>query len=534
MLKFGVILDHTINLVLILTLPHPRAPQNGIVYAGQRLVVGEEYSVSVRWFAGQDVSASASASFGMAPASDDEWDGAAWIGNTDQKQHHYSFSIPAGEMIRRATAFVDAPGCAVLYANGRNVNGLAGICPWSQFSRTVLFSAYNLTDFLVPGGNALGFQLGQSMYHSRGHGVPSLRLKMIVVFASGRKQVHITKGVAPPPPPPPTPPPPAPTAECGEAAEHTAIHMSCPVGQQISTVDFAAFGTPMGACAGGNATNNANNFKANPACNAPAAYKIVSELCLGQARCSFRPNCRTETCHLAEQDAFPDPCRMVLKHLSIAVSCSGADANTDVGVAPALLAVAPAPDNITGWLAAQGPVVSDDPWHGTTTNWSIASADEAAKWTTAAFDPSLSYQAWTPPLAQATPVGGVHRISMAPPTRELQTIAVTSATNVGNNTCLVAFPVNFVGVVVFDGSHIKSSAPGSIDLVHSEVLAQGGKAVDPDWSWGNRDTHFFNSGDDIPATFRPSFTWHGFQYVFCPRGNLACCTSSTLPPSSAL
>ena len=366
-------------------------------------------------------------------------DGAAWIGSPTQKQHHYSFTIPDGETVRRATAFVDAPGCAVVYANGANVNGLAGICPWTQTQKTVLFSAYNMTGFLVPGANALGFQLGQSMYVAREGGTPSLRFKMVVVYASGKKEVHISKGVAPPPPPPPTPPPPAPTAECGEAPEHTTLEMSCPRGQTITAVDFAAFGTPTGACTGaggGKPANNANTFKPDPACDAAAAHGAAAALCLGKQRCTLAPACETRVCRLAPPGSggtFPDPCRMVKKHLSVAVTCGAGRASVGSvqrsrgstprnGSALAVSVSVSVSGSVSGsgWLAAAGPVVCDDPWKGTTTDWGVASGDDNANWTTAAFDPAASNQTWSASTTAAVPAaaGAVHRTSTAPPTRE--------------------------------------------------------------------------------------------------------------------
>ena len=492
----------------------------GIVYNGTALVIDEQYSYRVTWYASTGTSATATGTFGVAPACDADWAGAAWIGGT-LKQLRYGFVLPSGETIKRATAFVDAPGCTVMFANGVGVNGLAGICPWTSFDKTVVFPAYNMTGVLKAGqGNALGFQLGGSMFTSRFKGTQMLRFKMVVFYESGRKSVHVSKGTKPPPPPPPTPAPPAPTATCGEVPEKASVELSCPSGQTITAMDFVAFGTPTGTCSGTGASN-ANTFQVNAICNASTAYTIASQLCLGTERCVLAPACLKQVCTLAPAPSarpFADPCRMVKKHLDVAITCT-----------PRVAAVAPAPapaqaaaswagtgtgtDTGTGWLGAPGKH-TDDPWRGATTNWTVVARDNAAGWTTAAFDMASSPQAWLAPhIVDASAIASaVHRTTTIPPTREVRTVHATHATKAANGTCVVGFDENFVGVLVIQGAHVHVAAAGSLELVYSEVLAEGGQAVDTKWAFETHDVHIFQSAP-VPSSIRPSFTWHGFQYV---------------------
>ena len=110
----------------------------------------------------------------MGPMSETDWAGADWLGTADMRRLRFPFVLPANDPVIRASASVDAPSCATIYANGINVNGLAGVCPWTVWDRTTIFHAYNVTEHLLGGANAMGFQLGKAR-----HTAP-LRLRLAV------------------------------------------------------------------------------------------------------------------------------------------------------------------------------------------------------------------------------------------------------------------------------------------------------------------------------------------------------------------
>lgn len=64
---------------------------------------------------------------------------------------------------------------------------------------------------------------------------------------------------------------------CGVFDEHDTMELDCGEGGNISTVDFASFGTPNGTCA--------TTFAVNPACNAPSSKTVVEKACLGKPSC---------------------------------------------------------------------------------------------------------------------------------------------------------------------------------------------------------------------------------------------------------
>ena len=86
-------------------------------------------------------------------------------------------------------------------------------------------------------------------------------------------------------------------------AESTGVYLYCPGNQTISSVEFASFGLPVGACGG---------LQVNPSCNAETSVSIVEGLCLGN------PFCRVP----ASYEIFTDPCPGYTKTLAVQVNCA--------------------------------------------------------------------------------------------------------------------------------------------------------------------------------------------------------------------
>ncbi|KAI3684908.1 hypothetical protein L6452_34137 [Arctium lappa] len=83
----------------------------------------------------------------------------------------------------------------------------------------------------------------------------------------------------------------------------TKVRLQCGLGQSISAINFASFGTPFGGC---------GDFRQG-ACHAPNSRDLVEKTCIGQESCEVT----------ASNDYFAtDPCPKVLKRLLVEAVCS--------------------------------------------------------------------------------------------------------------------------------------------------------------------------------------------------------------------
>jgi hypothetical protein len=327
----------------------------------------------------------------MGLPAESDWDGAQWIGNDNQKQLRVAFDVPAGAMIKRARAYVAAPGCHSIYVNGKAGGDELGVCPWTQFGHTVLYQTHDLTSMLKAGANAVGLYIGNGMYTSHGGKGPTAKAKITIDYTSvdysantTQRMVIITNGTGPPPPPSPGPTPPLPkpttVSACGEAAEHTNLTISCQdKGTVISEVVFASFGTPRGDC-----TKGKEDFAIDQECHAAQSMDIATKNCKGKASCDFTVACANKKCHLTaggQAVILDDPCDMVKKHFDVAVKCSAVPSSSSSNAPSSSSSNAPTVVSSAGsfsWMAADGPlrtvgtgkgaIPSDDPFVGTTTD----------------------------------------------------------------------------------------------------------------------------------------------------------------------
>jgi len=100
--------------------------------------------------------------------------------------------------------------------------------------------------------------------------------------------------------------------DCGVADEHSVLQIKCDNGGEISSVDFASFGTPNGTCSSGFQEFN---------CSAADSMKIVSDECLGKSACSV---------NVTSKHFKGDPCFLVKKQLAVKVTCTGTKGKTAV------------------------------------------------------------------------------------------------------------------------------------------------------------------------------------------------------------
>ncbi|KAK7250783.1 hypothetical protein RIF29_33454 [Crotalaria pallida] len=81
------------------------------------------------------------------------------------------------------------------------------------------------------------------------------------------------------------------------------VHLHCSPGQTISSIKFASFGTPLGAC---------GNYKQG-ACHSPTSYAILAKRCIGKPKCIVT---------VTNSNFGQDPCPKVLKRLSVEAICA--------------------------------------------------------------------------------------------------------------------------------------------------------------------------------------------------------------------
>lgn len=135
-----------------------------VVYQGKPLESGRTYYWKVRWWdsAGAASPYSRPARFAMGLLSPSDWKG-KWIGGANQLRKE--FTLPARPV--RARAFVSGLGYYELRINGRKVGDHVLDPGWTTYEKRVLYTAYDVTELLRQGPNAVGLILGQGWYGSR-------------------------------------------------------------------------------------------------------------------------------------------------------------------------------------------------------------------------------------------------------------------------------------------------------------------------------------------------------------------------------
>jgi alpha-L-rhamnosidase len=106
--------------------------------------------------------------------------------------------------------------------------------------------------------------------------------------------------------------------QCALAPENQAASIDCGDGGSIADVSFASFGTPVGGCGAGLASN--------ASCHSESSLQVVKTLCVGQRNCSVP----------ATSAAFGgDPCFGHFKRLAVVATCKApASINVQLDLAP--------------------------------------------------------------------------------------------------------------------------------------------------------------------------------------------------------
>ncbi len=155
-------------------------------YGGKPLESGRTYYWKVRWWdAGNSPSPySRPARFSMGLLNASDWKG-KWIGGANQLRKE--FNLPARPL--RARAYVSGLGYYELRINGRKVGNHVLDPGWTTYEKRVLYTAYDVTELLRPGANAVGLILGQGWYGSR-----AALLQLNIEMEGGQRAEVVTDG----------------------------------------------------------------------------------------------------------------------------------------------------------------------------------------------------------------------------------------------------------------------------------------------------------------------------------------------------
>ena len=136
----------------------------GVRYSGKPLESGTRYYWKVRYWdrEGRASPYSKIAYFETGLMNPSDWT-AKWIAGGNQLRKE--FRLEAAPV--RARAYVAGLGYYELRINGRKVGDHVLDPGWTTFEKRVLYSTYDVTDYLRAGDNAVGLMLGQGWYGKR-------------------------------------------------------------------------------------------------------------------------------------------------------------------------------------------------------------------------------------------------------------------------------------------------------------------------------------------------------------------------------
>ena len=153
-----------------------------VVYAGKPLESAQTYYWKVRFWDrdGKDSPYSAVARFYTGLFSPADWKG-KFIGGANQLRKE--FTLPSRPL--RARAYIAGLGYYELRLNGRKIGDQVLDPGWTTYDKRVLYAAYDVTDALEAGANAVGILLGQGWYGARA------ALLQLTVECEGGQHVEI-------------------------------------------------------------------------------------------------------------------------------------------------------------------------------------------------------------------------------------------------------------------------------------------------------------------------------------------------------
>jgi alpha-L-rhamnosidase len=167
------------------------------------LLSNADYTWTVSWTRGSNAqhpspsSVENSSTFSTTLFHDNDWQNAGWLGRVGQRLLRRPLKIPLRRKVVRARAFIAAPGCHALQIDHSGsgyvpVGDQYGICPWTDFGKTVLYQTYDMTSLIKSGNNTLQLFLGNGMWMhpgglQTGAPAPVVRFLLTVTLDDGTK-----------------------------------------------------------------------------------------------------------------------------------------------------------------------------------------------------------------------------------------------------------------------------------------------------------------------------------------------------------
>lgn len=142
-----------------------------VPYGGGELLPGEKYSWQVRvWDNSNKASSWSTASFQMGLATTD-WK-AKWIEAgfdedlVNRPAQYFRKPFRVGKKLKSATVFISAHGIYEAAINGKRVGDHYLSPGWTSYNKRLQYQAFDVTDLITTGNNAIGVAVGNGWYRS--------------------------------------------------------------------------------------------------------------------------------------------------------------------------------------------------------------------------------------------------------------------------------------------------------------------------------------------------------------------------------
>lgn len=175
-----------------------------IPYEGEELQSGMRLNWQVSCVFGCDHGsreAEAESYFETAYFHKEDWKG-IFIGETkDHEYHLYRKKFLSSGKVKRAKLFICGMGSFECYLNGKRISDYVLEPGWTDYRKTCLYTAYDVTEYLADGENTLLVKLGDGMYnlpggryvyYERSFGKAALLCQLELFYEEGHKEYIVT------------------------------------------------------------------------------------------------------------------------------------------------------------------------------------------------------------------------------------------------------------------------------------------------------------------------------------------------------
>lgn len=162
-----------------------------VEYKGAALTSDSDYFWRIRYWDAQGAASpwSEPATFSTGLFQATEWHAKWMTGGTEFRR-----SFDLDKPIKRARAFVAAAGYYELYLNGKKVGDHVLDPAWTDYSKRILYSTYEVTQELHRGHNAAGAMLGRAWYAKAYNAPPKLICQIQGEYSDGKRFEIVTDG----------------------------------------------------------------------------------------------------------------------------------------------------------------------------------------------------------------------------------------------------------------------------------------------------------------------------------------------------